>query len=232
MTAVALVLLVSVLGLVVGQSMLPTPFDPASSLSSAPSRAVTPLSGPFAASLNINPTQVQKGQSINIQTNVNGGTSPFTYSYSGLPAGCSGQNSGTFSCTPSSTGNFDVDVSVTDFHGNQTTSNTVAVDVTSSNNGNGNGNNGNGSNNSISSLLSGFGGFLSLVLIFGIVGFITWILLVVGIWIIAIVLFRRLPKRMAGDSRAATAKCVGCGALIPLGSKFCSECGRSTAPKT
>ena len=124
-------------------------------------------------------------------------------------------------------------VTVTDINHNQTVSNSASLDVTSSNNGNGNGNgNGNNSSNPFSSLLSGLGGFLSIVLVFGIIGFVTWILLVVGIWVIAVVLLRRLPKRTPGAASGSTMACAACGATLPAGSKFCSECGKSTAPKT
>jgi hypothetical protein len=191
---------------------------------------VLAASGSFTASLSINPSQVREGQSINLQTNANGGTLPYTYSYTGLPSGCSSQDSSGFSCTPSSTGNYNVQVSVTDAHGNQTTSNPAGVDVTSSNNGNGGSSN--NSSNPFSGFLSGLGGFLSLVLIFGIVGFITWILLVVGIWVIAIVLYRRLPRRGEASPAAPSMTCAGCGASIPVASKFCPQCGRPTAPKS
>ncbi|MFI5414067.1 MAG: hypothetical protein ACHQ16_00080 [Candidatus Lutacidiplasmatales archaeon] len=188
-----------------------------------------------SASLSISPGQVQKGQSISVTTTASGGTPPYTYSYTGLPGGCSGQNQASFSCNPSSTGSFSVQVTVTDMHGNQSTpSNSVSVDVTSSSNGNGNGNGNGGGNNSsggLSSLFSGFSGILSLLLIFGIVGFITWILLIVGVWIIAITLVRRLPKRGAAGSSSAFTKCAACSTPIPVGTKFCSECGVSTVPK-
>ncbi len=186
------------------------------------------------ASLTISPSQITQGQSINVQTSVNGGTSPYSYSYSGLPSGCGGQSSAQFSCNPSGTGNFNVQVMVTDFNGNSSISPSQSLTVTSSNNNNGNGNgNGSGSssNNSFSSLFSNIGGFLSLLVIFGIVGFATWVLLVVGIWIIAIVLLRRLPKRGEAAAMAVTGRCAACSAAIPSSAKFCPECGASTAPK-
>jgi len=201
-----------------------------------PTVSAIPASGPVSARLSISPGQVQQGQSISVMTTASGGTPPYTYSYTGLPNGCSGQNQASFSCNPSSTGSYNVQVTVTDSHGNQSTpSNTASVTVTSSNNGNGNGKGNGGGNNSsggLSSLFSGFSGILWLLLIFGIVGFITWILLIVGVWIIAITLVRRLPKRGAAGSVAAFTKCASCSTPIPVGTKFCSECGASTAPKT
>lgn len=199
----------------------------------APAAHPTPSATPVTASLSITPQQVKQGQSINVQTNASGGTAPYSYSYTGLPPGCGGQNQPSFSCNPSSTGSFSVQVTATDSHGNQSNpSNSVSVDVTSSSGGNGNGNGGsNNSSNPFSSLTSGLGGFLAIALILAIVGFVTWVLLVVGVWVIAVVLLRRLPK--GGPAAGSTqVKCASCARLIPEGSKFCPECGASTAPKS
>ena len=193
--------------------------------------ALSPFNAPLIASLSISPGQVQKGQSISLTTTASGGTPPLSYNYYGLPPGCTSSNTATFGCSPSSTGTFPIQVSVTDSKSNNTLSNTVSVTVTSSGSGNGGGS-GNNSSNPFSSLLSGLGGFLQLLIIFGLIGFATWILLIVGVWIIAIVLLRRLPKRGATMPATPTVKCAACSAAIPGGSKFCPECGTSTAPKT
>jgi PKD domain len=196
------------------------------------SAARTVAQGQPVAMLSINPSQVSQGQSIFIQTTVNGGTAPYSYSYFDLPSGCSGQSSASFSCTPNSPGNFNVQVTVTDSRGNSSTSPSVSLDVTSSSSGNGNGNgNGNNSNNSLSSLFSGLGGFLSLLLIFGLVGFVSWIVLVVGVWVIAIVLVRRLPKRGEATSTGPIVRCSACSSPIPTSAKFCPECGAPAGPK-
>jgi hypothetical protein len=236
-TAVTLLLLASGLGALTGLSEGAShPAPPASHAFDA-ARGVVAENGALTATLTVNPNQVQEGNSINVQTTVSGGDPPYHYSYSGLPSGCPQQNGPSFSCNPSSTGSSTVQASVADSGTNQTESNTVSVDVTSSSNGNGNGNgNGNsGGNNSssgLSSLFSGFSGLLSLVLVFGIVGFVTWVLLVVAVWIIAITLLRRLPKRGASAAETAGVRCVACSAMNPVGSRFCSSCGTSTAPKT
>jgi len=228
--ALALLFVVSGFAMSAGHPMLRTSPGPTPTSTSGSFTAIVPSNAPLSASLSVNPNHLSKGQSIEVQTNVNGGTPPYSYSYSGLPGGCPGQNAASYSCTPSAAGNFNVNVEVTDNGGNHTSSNSVGVDVSSSSNGNGGGS-GNNSSNPLSSLLSGFGGFLSIVLVFGIVGFVTWILLVVGVWIIAVVLYRRLPKRATDAPPSSAAKCTACGAVLPAGSKFCSECGRSTAPK-
>jgi hypothetical protein len=207
----------------------------------SPSAFSTPVSISLAApssqpsaTLSISPGQISEGQSISVQTTVTGGTPPYSFSYTGLPSGCQGQGSQSFSCQPTGTGNFNVQVTVTDSFGNLSVSNSAYVDVTASTNGNNNNNNGNGSNSSssLSGLLGSVGGFLSLVIVFGIVGFVTWILLVVGVWIIAIVLMRRLPKRGALANPSTTVKCPSCASAIPSGTKFCPDCGAATAPRT
>ncbi len=210
---------------------------PASSASAAiaSSARIDPSVGPLTASLTVSPSSLTEGQSMNVETTATGGTPPYIYSYSGLPAGCGGQNQDTFSCNPSSTGTYTVQATARDSGTNQTQSNSVSVTITSSNgNGNGNGNGNNGGNNSsnpLSSLFSGFSGALSLVLIFGVIGFVTWILMLVAVWIIAITLVRRLPKRGASASAGPTVPCPACAASIPPGTKFCPECGASVVAK-
>ncbi len=195
--------------------------------------AAHPLSAMFTASLSINPSQSQEGNSINLQTTVNGGAAPYSFTYHGLPSGCNTQNSSGFSCNPSATGMYPISGTVTDHNGNQTGTNVVTLDVTSSSNGGGGGGgSGNNSSNPLSSLLSGFGGILTYVLIFGIVGFATWILLIVGVWVIAVVLMRRLPKRGEGAPATASVRCASCSASIPAGTKFCPECGKSPVVKS
>jgi hypothetical protein len=60
-----------------------------------------------------NPT-LDQGQSLTLNVAVNGGTEPISYSYSGLPPGCSSTDSATLSCAPSTTGTYQVQVTVTD----------------------------------------------------------------------------------------------------------------------
>lgn len=197
-----------------------------------------PTVSSVTVSLSISPQQVTAGSQISVQATANGGTAPYSFSYSGLPSECGSPSQPSFSCTPTASGTYNVQVTATDFHGNQSApSNTVTLDVTGSSNNNNNNNNGNGnggsnnSNNPFSSLLSGFGGFLAIAVILAIVGFVTWVLLVVGIWVIAVVLMRRLPKRGAADATSNSVKCASCSALITSGAKFCPECGASTVPK-
>lgn len=196
------------------------------------------------ASLSISPGTITQGQNIAITTTASGGSGDYSYQYSGLPGGCQSYTSASFSCTPSSTGNFNVDVNVSDTNGGYVISNgqNVQINPASSGGSGGNGSGGSGgqggsggnnSTNPFSGLLKGFSGILSILLIFGIVAFATWILLIVGVWVVAVVLIRRLPKNGAKLSAvsAPLVKCSSCSAAIPGGSKFCPECGASLAPK-
>jgi large repetitive protein len=192
--------------------------------------------------LTINPSQITSGQQVTVQTSANYGSGSYTYSYNGLPSNCmSGQGQNMFSCNPNQ-GDYNVTVTVTDSVGGSATSSNQFLQVGSSSGGGGGqgGSGGNNSSNPFGSLLSGLGSVVSLLIIAGIIGFVTWILLIVGVWIIAVVLIRRLPKR--GSAAAAllagqTTKCSSCSAVIPGNTKFCPECGASTtasnsAPKT
>jgi hypothetical protein len=73
--------------------------------------APTPLS---IQSFTASPNPVSVGASTTLSVAVTGGTSPYSYTYSGLPTGCSTSNTASLSCTPSVKGNFTVKVSVTD----------------------------------------------------------------------------------------------------------------------
>jgi hypothetical protein len=55
------------------------------------------------------------------------GTAPFSYAYSGLPAGCLSANLSALPCTPEATGSFTVNVNVTDLSGYRTSSSLVLI---------------------------------------------------------------------------------------------------------
>jgi hypothetical protein len=78
---------------------------------------VTIDSGPSITSEVWNPASVDLGQSSTLSVTVTGGTAPYTYSYTGLPAGCSSSNTSTLTCTPTATGSFTVNITVVDAHG-------------------------------------------------------------------------------------------------------------------
>jgi hypothetical protein len=188
------------------------------------------------ATLSLDHSSINLGQSVSITASASGGSGSYSYNYAGLPSNCMGQQGPHFDCTPSSTGGYSISVNVTDTNGGYAVSSNGNLQVNpSSSGGGGGGGSGNNSSNPFGSLLSGFSGIFSLFIIVGIIGFVTWILLIVGVWIIAVVLIRRLPKR--GTAPAAlmagqTSKCASCSAMIPAGSKFCPECGTGTAPQS
>jgi len=71
-------------------------------------------SPPTVASFTALPTSVTAGSVILFTVNVNGGTAPFTYNYTGLPAGCTSSNTSLLNCTPQASGAYVVRVTVTD----------------------------------------------------------------------------------------------------------------------
>ncbi len=72
---------------------------------------------PTINSFQVTPNPATVGSQLSISTQVSGGTAPYTYSYSGLPVGCSSTNAASFTCIPSAAGSTSVNVLVTDSHG-------------------------------------------------------------------------------------------------------------------
>ena len=68
-------------------------------------------------SFTASPQKVTLGRSLNFSVSVSGGSSPYGYSYLGLPLGCPSSNVSSFSCMPATTGMFNVTVLVTDLTG-------------------------------------------------------------------------------------------------------------------
>ena len=90
------------------------------------------------------PTAVEVGQSTELGVSVIGGTSPYSYAWTGLPAGCSSSDAQPISCSPSSAGSYSVTVTVTDARGSTLTSLPVSVSVTANTSGGGGGGGGGG----------------------------------------------------------------------------------------
>jgi len=86
--------------------------------------AVDPTITQFVAT----PAKLLVGQSLALVASVTGGNLPYTYSYSGLPAGCTSIDSLAISCNPTTAGNFEILVTVTDSVG-ESTSEDVNVTV-------------------------------------------------------------------------------------------------------
>jgi hypothetical protein len=85
---------------------------------SAASRAVdvTVYSDPFLGTPSFTPQSVQEGHPLTISVAIAGGSGDEAYSWSGLPAGCSGTGA-TISCTPTEAGSFQVSVGANDSNG-------------------------------------------------------------------------------------------------------------------
>jgi YVTN family beta-propeller protein len=85
---------------------------------------------PTVSSFGVSPESVLQGNSATFATATTGGRVPLTYSYLGLPAGCSSANVSAFTCAPSATGTFTVEVIVLDANGFKVTRNaTLTVDA-------------------------------------------------------------------------------------------------------
>ncbi|MGA8537839.1 MAG: hypothetical protein WB789_10705 [Thermoplasmata archaeon] len=75
--------------------------------------SVFTLPPPVIHSFGVQPSSLVLGGSITLQVNATGGYGWLSFSYSGLPTGCSSENQSSFSCTPSETGTFGIVVNVT-----------------------------------------------------------------------------------------------------------------------
>jgi YVTN family beta-propeller protein len=69
---------------------------------------------PLSVSLTAAPASIPLGSTSDLETGVTGGTGPYSYAYSTLPAGCTTANLSTLPCHPAETGTFTVGVNVTD----------------------------------------------------------------------------------------------------------------------
>ena len=83
---------------------------------------------PSVVALDATPGQLSLGSSLQITGVVSGGVAPFTYNFSGLPAGCAPLDQPSLSCVPTATGNYSVTMVMTDSDG-LTSNATVAVSV-------------------------------------------------------------------------------------------------------
>lgn len=99
--------------------------------STSTSATLRVLSDPTAAPVTISPVsgKLDAGQTMTLTAIASGGTSVFTYSWSGLPSGCVSSNESTISCAPSSDGTFDVQTRVTDSTGFTVSSPSLTVEV-------------------------------------------------------------------------------------------------------
>lgn len=88
----------------------------AQTASSSASVTVTPVSvpGPTIVSFAASPASVPAGSVSYLNATVTGGTTPYSFLYTGLPGGCASANTSSLACKPSATGSFSVALRVTD----------------------------------------------------------------------------------------------------------------------
>ena len=84
---------------------------------------------PIISGLTSSATSLDLGQKVTIVADATGGAGSLTYSYSGLPSGCSNANTAVISCTPGATGIFVLSVSVIDSNGFTVTGHPLAISV-------------------------------------------------------------------------------------------------------
>ncbi len=89
------------------------------------STTLTVNSLPKLDSIAASPAQIDVGVSVTFSASRSGGTEPFTFAYTGLPAGCASQNAATLTCSPTAQGVFVVNVTVTDAYSQVSENNTT-----------------------------------------------------------------------------------------------------------
>ena len=85
---------------------------------------------PFTVELQANPATISLGNATNFTTATTGGTSPFVYAYTNLPAGCASADRATLPCVPTAANSYRVTVTVTDADGHVAQAN-ASLTVTS-----------------------------------------------------------------------------------------------------
>lgn len=82
---------------------------------------------PAVASFHARQVAIDLGQKLELEATVSGGTGGPTYTYSGLPLGCTGSNQPVLSCTPRQIGKFTPRVTWTDAVGYSSSATTVVT---------------------------------------------------------------------------------------------------------
>jgi Putative Ig domain len=90
----------------------------------------------LSVSLVVLPNSVFTGSVTWLDASASGGTEPYTYAYTGLPSGCTTANTSALSCTPETSGTYNVTVTVTDGGGSHAAASAkLDVSATSSSSG-------------------------------------------------------------------------------------------------
>jgi ABC-type Fe3+-hydroxamate transport system substrate-binding protein len=85
---------------------------------------VKPVAGITVSSFQPTSSSITNGTTVTFSVSASGGIAPYTYTYTGLPQGCSSSNTSTLSCTPAFSGSYTVAVMVSDRAGHSTTGTT------------------------------------------------------------------------------------------------------------
>lgn len=80
-------------------------------------RVTTPIAPLKITSFTASPNPVNANATTTLTTQATGGVAPYSYAYTGLPAGCTTSNTSSLACTPTIGGNFSVTVTVHDAQG-------------------------------------------------------------------------------------------------------------------
>ena len=86
---------------------------------------------PIISQFSASPQSLDVGQNTTFTIIVQGGSGSYNYVYNGLPAGCNTSNTATLSCSPTTTGNFTINATVTDSNNFQITSSNIIITVNS-----------------------------------------------------------------------------------------------------
>ena len=183
------------------------------------------------------PVAVQVGEPTQLSVKVTGGTGPYTYDWTGLPAGCLSTDTDPLTCTPAAAGTSSVAVTVTDSRGITETSLAITITVSSSSSGGLFGGGASGtSGGSVNPLLW---------VAVAVVALVALVFLVIGL---------RKRRRVTRESSDGTSPlqpqtaqtsqpnnhaqagtlteryCTRCGQGVPQGAGFCHKCGERLAP--
>lgn len=87
---------------------------------------------PTVTAPSASPSAPLQGNSVTFSVTAEGGSGGLTYVWSGLPPGCSSSDSPTVTCVPSSSGSYQISVTVTDSNGGNATSHVADVTISAS----------------------------------------------------------------------------------------------------
>lgn len=96
---------------------------------SSPVLDFTVYAGPEIGSISALPASVDVGETTGLSVSVDLGSGGYSYTWNGLPSGCSSSSSSSLDCTPSDPGTFQVSVTATDSDGVSATSGSITLPV-------------------------------------------------------------------------------------------------------